>query len=148
MTRRLEPLARIRELGDASVPFEFDVHAMIFSDDAPGLEKQLHRHFLRQQINKVNPRKEFFRLELAEIRQELETLGVETHWTMSALVHEFSETLRIEQQIRGQAGDHSGMDASPNRGGRSGGSGRGRGSAELEVADQTTGDRPTLACST
>ncbi|NIM31648.1 MAG: DUF4041 domain-containing protein [Pseudomonas stutzeri] len=100
MTRRLEPLDRIRELGDASVPFEFDVHAMIFSDDAPGLEKQLHRHFLRQQINKVNPRKEFFRLELAEIRQELETLGVETHWTMSALAHEFRETLRIEQQIR------------------------------------------------
>ncbi len=100
MTRRLEPFDRIRELGDASVPFEFDVHAMIFSDDAPGLEKQLHRHFLRQQINKVNPRKEFFRLELAEIRQELETLGVETHWTMSALAHEFRETLRIEQQIR------------------------------------------------
>ncbi|MBO0643620.1 DUF4041 domain-containing protein [Pseudomonas stutzeri] len=100
MTRRLEPLDRIRELGDASVPFEFDVHAMIFSDDAPGLEKQLHRHFLRQQINKVNPRKEFFRLELEEIRQELETLGVETHWTMSALAHEFRETLRIEQQIR------------------------------------------------
>ncbi|MBC8649272.1 DUF4041 domain-containing protein [Pseudomonas sp. MTM4] len=100
MTRRLEPLDRICELGDASVPFEFDVHAMIFSDDAPGLEKQLHRHFLRQQINKVNPRKEFFRLELAEIRHELETLGVETHWTMSAVAHEFRETLRIEQQIQ------------------------------------------------
>lgn len=100
MTRRLEPLDRIRELGDASVPFEFDVHAMIFSDDAPGLEKQLHRHFLRQQINKVNPRKEFFRLELAEIRQELEKLGVEPHWTMNALAREFRETLRIEDQIR------------------------------------------------
>jgi len=100
MTRRLEPLDRIRELGDASVPFEFDVHAMIFSDDAPGLEKKLHRHFLRQQINKVNPRKEFFRLALAEIRQELETLGVEPHWTMNALAREFRETLRIEDQIR------------------------------------------------
>ena len=100
MTRRLEPHDRIRELGDASVPFEFDVHAMIFSDDAPGLEKQLHRHFLRQQINKVNPRKEFFRLGLADIREELEELGVETQWTMSAMAQDYRETLRIEQQIR------------------------------------------------
>ncbi|MBD9632886.1 DUF4041 domain-containing protein [Pseudomonas sp. PDM19] len=100
MTRRLEPQDRIRELGDASVPFEFDVHAMIFSEDAPGLEKSLHRHFLRQQINKVNPRKEFFRLGLEEIRGELETLGVETHWTMTARAHEYRESLRIEQQIQ------------------------------------------------
>ncbi|AZC37788.1 DUF4041 domain-containing protein [Pseudomonas chlororaphis] len=99
MTRRLEPLDRVRELGDASVPFEFDVHAMIFSDDAPGLEKQLHRHFLREQVNKVNPRKEFFRIGLPAIRAELEELGVETQWTMSAKALEFKETQRIEQQI-------------------------------------------------
>ncbi|PYC20256.1 DUF4041 domain-containing protein [Aquipseudomonas alcaligenes] len=99
MTRRLEPADRIRELGDASVPFEFDVHAMIFSEDAPGLEKQLHRHFLRQQVNKVNPRKEFFRLGLADIKQELEVLGVQTHWTMTAQAREYRETLQIEQQI-------------------------------------------------
>jgi hypothetical protein len=99
MTRRLEPQDRIRELGDASVPFEFDVHAMIFSEDAPGLEKSLHRHFLRQQVNKVNPRKEFFRSGLETIRQELQTLGVETHWTMTARAHEYRESLRIEQQI-------------------------------------------------
>ncbi|MCP6699361.1 DUF4041 domain-containing protein [Pseudomonas donghuensis] len=99
MTRRLEPLDRVRELGDASVPFEFDVHAMIFSDDAPGLEKKLHRHFLREQVNKVNPRKEFFRIGLPAIRTELEELGVETQWTMSAKALEFKETQRIEQQI-------------------------------------------------
>ncbi|MFI7885959.1 DUF4041 domain-containing protein [Pseudomonas juntendi] len=99
MTRRLEPLDRVRELGDASVPFEFDVHAMIFSDDAPGLEKQLYRHFLREQVNKVNPRKEFFRIGLPAIRAELEQLGVETQWTMSAKALEFKETQRIEQQI-------------------------------------------------
>jgi len=99
MTRRLEPKDRIRELGDASVPFEFDVHAMIFSDDAPGLEKNLHKHFLRRQMNKVNPRKEFFRLELTEIRTELESLGVETLWTMAAEAREYRETIRIEQQI-------------------------------------------------
>lgn len=99
MTRRLEPNDRIRELGDASVPFEFDVHAMIFNEDAPALEKTLHRHFLRQQVNKVNPRKEFFRLNLADIRSELETLGVETQWTMTAAAHQYRESLRIEQQI-------------------------------------------------
>ncbi|MNJ35596.1 hypothetical protein D3C77_303460 [compost metagenome] len=99
MTRRLEPLDRVRELGDASVPFEFDVHALIFSDDAPGLEKQLHRHFLREQVNKVNPRKEFFRIGLPAIRAELEELGVETQWTMSSKALEFKETQRIEQQI-------------------------------------------------
>lgn len=100
MTRRLEPKDRIRELGDASVPFEFDVHAMIFSDDAPTLEKTLHRHFLRRQMNKVNPRKEFFRLGIGEIRAELESLGVETLWTMAAEAYEYRETIRIEQQIR------------------------------------------------
>lgn len=100
MTRRLEPRDRIRELGDASVPFEFDVHAMIFSEDAPGLEKTLHRHFLRQQMNKVNPRKEFFRIGLGQIRAELEALGIDTHWTMLAAAHEYRETQRIEQQIR------------------------------------------------
>lgn len=100
MTRRLEPQDRVRELGDASVPFEFDVHAMIFSDDAPGLEKTLHQHFLRQQMNKVNPRKEFFRLSLDQIRKELEVLKIDTHWTMAAAAHGYRETLRIEQQIR------------------------------------------------
>lgn len=99
MTRRLEPADRIRELGDASVPFSFDVHAMIFSEDAPALEKSLHRHFLRQQVNKVNPRKEFFRIGLEEIRRELDGLGIETHWTMLAEAHEYRESLRIEQQI-------------------------------------------------
>ena len=99
MTRRLEPADRIRELGDASVPFSFDVHAMIFSEDAPGLEKSLHRHFLRQQVNKVNPRKEFFRIGLEDIRSELEELGIETHWTMLAEAHDYRESQRIEQQI-------------------------------------------------
>lgn len=99
MTRRLEPTDRVRELGDASVPFEFDIHAMIYSEDAPTLEKKLHRHFLRQQINKVNPRKEFFRLRLEDIRREVEGFGVAVHWTMAAEAQHYRESLRIEQQI-------------------------------------------------
>jgi len=67
MTRRLEPMERVRELGDASVPFPFDVHMMISCKDAPALEKALHRKFFRCQVNKTTPRKEFFRVRLDDI---------------------------------------------------------------------------------
>lgn len=69
MTRRLEPQDRIDELGDASVPFKFDVHAMIFSDDAPALEASLHRAFADRKLNMVNQRREFFNVTLDEIKQ-------------------------------------------------------------------------------
>ncbi len=69
MTRRLDPMERVRELGDASVPFNFDVHALIFSDDAPKLEAALHREFASRKINIVNQRREFFRVSLEEIEK-------------------------------------------------------------------------------
>ncbi|TJY15339.1 DUF4041 domain-containing protein [Staphylococcus chromogenes] len=69
VTRRLEPMDRINELSSASVPFEFDVHAMIFSDDAPKLEKTLHNHFREREVNKVNHRKEFFKVNIDEIEE-------------------------------------------------------------------------------
>lgn len=69
MTRRLEPMDRVHELGNASVPFEFDVHALIFSQDAPSLETALHKRFNQQRVNKVNLRKEFFRLSMDELEQ-------------------------------------------------------------------------------
>ena len=69
MTRRLEPMDRIHELSSASVPFEFDVHAMIFSSDAPELENMLHKHFADRAVNKVNPRKEFFNVSIDEIEK-------------------------------------------------------------------------------
>ncbi len=100
LTRRLEPLDRVRELGDASVPFEFDVHAMIHSEDAPALEHVLHRHFLASQINKVNPRKEFFRASLKTIREELEKLGISASWTMTATAAQYRESLAIDKAIR------------------------------------------------
>lgn len=67
MTRRLDPMERVDELGDASVPFNFDVHAMIFSEDAPKLEAALHRAFEDRKLNMVNTRREFFRVTLDEI---------------------------------------------------------------------------------
>lgn len=99
MTRRLEPQDRVRELGDASVPFEFDVHAFITSDDAPALEHVLHQRFVRSQVNKVNPRKEFFRVPLREIKQELERMKVNASWTMVAEAREFRETQAIERSM-------------------------------------------------
>ena len=71
MTRRLEPLDRIDELGDASVPFTFDVHALVFSENAPALEAKLHEHFYKGRINKLNSRKEFFRADILEIEKVL-----------------------------------------------------------------------------
>ena len=68
MTRRLDPMERIYELGDASVPFQFDVHAMIFSDDAPKLEAALHNAFASKRVNAVNTRREYFRVSLDEIK--------------------------------------------------------------------------------
>lgn len=99
LTRRLEPLDRVRELGDSSVPFEFDVHSPIKSDDAPALEHQLHRHFLLRQVNKVNHRKEFFRCDLETIRREVEALGLNSQWTMRAEARSYRETLVIDKKI-------------------------------------------------
>jgi hypothetical protein len=100
MTRRLEPIDRVRELGDASVPFEFDVHSFIFSEDAPALERELHKKFLRKQINKVNPRKEFFKVSLKDIRDEIESLGLNVRWTMVAEARQYRESLSLEKAIK------------------------------------------------
>lgn len=72
MTRRLEPMDRVRELGDASVPFPFDVHIVYFSDDAIELEAKLHAAFADRKLNNVNLRREFFFATPAEVRAELE----------------------------------------------------------------------------
>ncbi|WP_372160212.1 DUF4041 domain-containing protein [Vibrio sp. 10N.247.310.24] len=99
MTRRLEPMDRVKELGDASVPFSFDVHAMIYSDDAPSLEKELHKKFNEQSVNKINPRKEFFKTTIAEVKQAAEQQGLhEVHWTLKAEAAEFRESLAIAKE--------------------------------------------------
>lgn len=100
MTRRLEPLDRIRELGDASVPFEFDVHALIYSDDAPGLERQLHKRFLKLQMNKVNPRKEFFKVGITDIKDAVTDLGITAKWTLAAEARQYRESLAITEAIK------------------------------------------------
>lgn len=99
MTRRLDPTERISELGDASVPFDFDVHAMIFSDDAPALETALHRAFDNRKLNMVNTRREFFRVTLQEIKEE-----VKKHYDKTAEFIELAdaEQFRVSQKMREQ----------------------------------------------
>lgn len=77
MTRRLEPMDRVNELGDASVPFRFDVHALFFSEDAVGIETMLHQHFSASRINRVNLRKEFFKATPSEVLAVLKQHKVE-----------------------------------------------------------------------
>lgn len=100
MTRRLEPEDRIRELGDASVPFSFDIHAMIYSNDAPALETDLHRYFIDNQLNKVNSRKEFFKVGIADIRNRVDELKLPAKWTMTATASEYRESLAIEKELQ------------------------------------------------
>ena len=97
MTRRRDPMDRIWELGDASVPFDFDVHAMIYSEDAPALERLLHDAFDDLRINKVNYRKEFFRLPVERIKGVVETKGIKAAFTMVAEAREFRETQALEK---------------------------------------------------
>lgn len=96
MTRRLEPMERVDELGDASVPFWFDVHAMVFSDNAPALEAKLHERFAAGRLNKVNGRKEFFRADISEIesiiRANYDAVVEVTH---EAAAEQYRESLRM-----------------------------------------------------
>ena len=89
MTRRLDPMDRVKELSNASVPFPFDVHAMIRTSDAPTLENLLHRHFDDRRINLENNRKEFFRVSIDEIRQELakiqDELGIQSELRLTLI---------------------------------------------------------------
>ncbi len=96
MTRRLDPMERIDELGDASVPFWFDVHAMVFSENAPALEAKLHERFAAGRLNKVNGRKEFFRADIAEIEAVIRAnYDAAVEVTHEASAEQYRESLRM-----------------------------------------------------
>ncbi len=97
LTRRLEPMDRVKELGDASVPFTFDVHALIYANDAPALESSLHKEFTQSRVNAVNFRKEFFRTDLESIKEAVERIaGIEAEFKMTALAEDYYETRRLQ----------------------------------------------------
>lgn len=109
MTRRLEPIDRIKELGDASVPFQFDIHAMIYSEDAPALENALHKTFANKKVNMLNYRKEFFKVTLDEIEHRAKELGLNTEFIRLSEAEEYRETLAILEKLN-SAIEHKTLD--------------------------------------
>ena len=98
LTRRLNPDDRVRELGDASVPFRFDTHAMIYSENAPALEVALHNEFSDHRINASNLRKEFFRVSLDEVEEAVRTLAPDASFFRDREAQEWHETLSLRKQ--------------------------------------------------
>ena len=98
LTRRLDPDDRVRELGDASVPFSFDTHAMIYSEEALALEFALHRQFADRRINMSNNRKEFFRVQLDEVEEAVTRLAPEASFFKDREAQEWRETLARRNQ--------------------------------------------------
>jgi predicted nucleic acid-binding Zn-ribbon protein len=100
MTRRLDPMERVDELGDASVPFKFDVHALIFSDDAPALETALHHAFENKKVNMINGRREFFNVTLDEIEEVVKANYDKTvEFVKVPEAEQYRETQKILDQI-------------------------------------------------
>lgn len=95
MTRRIDPMQRVRELGDASVPYPFDVHAMIYTEDAPGLESHLHKVFDLYKVNTINWRKEYFRVPLDKIQSEVERSGIQCEWVSKPEASQYYESERM-----------------------------------------------------
>ena len=97
MTRRIDPLDRVNELGSASVPFPFDVHGLIFSDDAVGLEHDLHTIFNNKRVNKVNLRKEFFKVSLDDIEKVVDERCPSAEFKRTALAEQYRQSLTMTE---------------------------------------------------
>lgn len=98
MTRRLDPLDRVKELGGASVPFLFDIHAMIYTEDAPKLEKELHSEFNKKRLNLVNNRKEFFNVKLSEIEKIVNEKHINAEFYLTAEARQYRESQALRKQ--------------------------------------------------
>ena len=99
MTRRLDPMDRVKELGDASVPFRFDVHAIIYSDNAPELENKLHKHFDKFRLNHINRRREYFNVSLHEIKKVVEANYGQFEFIIEPEAKEYRESIVIREQL-------------------------------------------------
>ena len=96
MTRRLDPQDRVNELGSASVPFKFDVHSFILSEDAVGLEKKLHDMLNDKRLNKVNLRKEFFKISIEELEELISSVDPTAEFNKTMLAEEFRQSLEMD----------------------------------------------------
>ena len=95
MTRRLDPTERIRELSSASVPFSFDVHSFIFSDDAVSLENELHKQLDENRVNKINARKEFFKINIDDLEKLVQTIDSSAEFTKTMLALEYRQSQEL-----------------------------------------------------
>lgn len=98
LTRRVDPFDRVKELGNASVPFSFDTHATIYSDDAPDLEGALHKEFEEKRINTANYRKELFKVSLDEVERAVKRLQPDASFFRDVEAREFKETLLMREK--------------------------------------------------
>ncbi|MEW8027469.1 MAG: DUF4041 domain-containing protein [Candidatus Thiodiazotropha endolucinida] len=106
MTRRLEPMDRVVELGDASVPYRFDVHTLAFVDDAPRLEKAIHKIFSTKRVNKENHRKEFFFVSPEEVKNIMDSLGIKSSWYFECDAREYRESELLREATFGECRSH------------------------------------------
>lgn len=97
MTRRLDPQDRVNELGSASVPFKFDVHSFIFSDDAVSLEAQMHQRLHTNRVNKVNLRKEFFKVSIDELEAIVDEIDPSAEFNKTMLAEEFRQSISSDE---------------------------------------------------
>ena len=97
MTRRLDPQDRINELGSASVPFKFDVHSFIFSDDAVSLENKMHQILNERRVNKVNLRKEFFKISIDELETLVEEIDSSAEFNKTMIAEEFRQSISSDE---------------------------------------------------
>ena len=114
MTRRMEPMDRVKELGDASVPSPFDVHTMMFSEDALALEQALHGHFAERRVNLINQRKEFYQnVELEEVEEFVKKRGVTAQFARLAEAREYRETQAAREAKAHQSPPTSSLPENP-----------------------------------
>ncbi|MDF1662766.1 MAG: DUF4041 domain-containing protein [Planctomycetota bacterium] len=113
MTRRLEPLDRVKELSSASVPFNFDVHAMIYSKNAPDLERQLHELFDDRRVNRVNRRREYFYLTAEEIVTAVEAHHGKIMFTKLAEAEEYRKSIAIRNETKRPESSEAAEDEAP-----------------------------------
>jgi hypothetical protein len=97
MTRRIVPQERIDELGDASVPFRFDIHSLIFSDNAPELENQLHKQLHNKRVNKINLRKEFFHATIDELEELVCSLEPSAQFNRTMLAEQYYQSMAVNE---------------------------------------------------
>ena len=95
MTRRLDPFERIKELGSASVPFTFDIHSFIFSDDAVALEQKLHSILNEKRVNKINLRKEFFKVSIDELEKIVYEIDSSAEFNKTMLAEEYNQSVSL-----------------------------------------------------